>query len=386
MAKPTVDSLNRTLDGLERRYAAEFAGRARHTRDLEVMEKLASKAAAVLAKARKLPRKARGVSALVERAFERTRTYRTEVRAIAEAQTVGRPRVALQGLTTRAALLDKRYRRCFAGQARVSRDLELIRDLSWALRQTIAALEELAEEHPELAAEAELDRWHGQVALLAEEEDAIVEAQAAVADPAARMGTLATLANAQFAAYRTLFGGKPRASRSLRALDRITTSLDRLAREMADPSVQAVGEGQAAENLRLVERQLAGCRAERGPVAEAQAAMRPVERAGHLGAAANEVFKAYRIHFAGQDRRTRDLDLMDQLCERLAELEAEMFDLAGQLDPGGAGRANADNLEVVRRTWSSYEDEREKIREAQQGTPPPTPIQDATGFLDLLGK
>ncbi len=382
MAKPTVDSLNRTLDGLERRYAAEFAGRARHTRDLEVIEKLASKAAAVLAKARKLPRKGRGVSALVERAFERTRTYRTEARAIAEAQTVGRPRVELQGLVTRGALLDKRYRRCFAGQARVTRDLELLRDIAWTLRQTIAGLETLVEEHPELAPEAELDRWHGQVALLGDEEEAIVEAQAGVSDPAERVGTLATLANAQFAAYRTLFGGKPRASRSLRALDRITVSLERLSREMGDPAVLAAGGAQAADNLRLVEQQLAGCRAERGAIAEAQAAMRPSERAGHLGAAANEVFKAYRIHFAGQDRRTRDLPLMDQLCERLAELEGEMFDLASQ----GAGRANADNLEVVRRTWSSYEDEREKIREAQQGPPPPTPIQDATGFLNLLDR
>ena len=87
-----------------------------------------------------------------------------------------------------------------------------------------------------------------------------------------------------------------------------------------------------------------------------------MERLVHaLGEEANSLFEEYRGHFAGQDRATRDLSLLDRLFEALHDIARQMEDL----DRVRPDENNQRNLAVVLDHLRLYGREDDLIREAQ---------------------
>ena len=83
MAKPTVDSVSRLAEKFHRQYQAEYAGKPRHSRPLEPLERLIAKLRDLAHKAKKLPgERGRELAKVVS---ERLELYARERDAIAAA-------------------------------------------------------------------------------------------------------------------------------------------------------------------------------------------------------------------------------------------------------------------------------------------------------------
>lgn len=156
--------------------------------------------------------------------------------------------------------------------------------------------------------------------------------------------------------YLFRFADRPRATRSLDDLDLMLREAAALADEVAalPTSVSDELRAQTLERLSLY-------RAERDAIVEVQAGGPDAAAAGHLGARANALMGRYGRHFAGHDRRTRDLALLDELIEGLEDIQRH---LARLLSRGAAADVRGD-LEVVTENLAVYVAEREAIVEAR---------------------
>ena len=85
------------------------------------------------------------------------------------------------------------------------------------------------------------------------------------------------------------------------------------------------------------------------------------DRIGYLGGAANDVFSQYREHFAGQDRRSRDISLLAKLIEELWYLMGEM----DRIDQDDGDDTNARNLSIVTDQLRMYDREYGEIAKVQ---------------------
>lgn len=112
--------------------------------------------------------------------------------------------------------------------------------------------------------------------------------------------------------YQSNFAGHPRISRSVDLLNEMITE------------AEALLEGADAASAEAIEAELKLYRREATSIAEAQAQGEGVQSAHHSAAMAEQVFARYRRHFAGEDRRSRDLGLMDVMIEDL-EILAEQL-------------------------------------------------------------
>ena len=83
-----------------------------------------------------------------------------------------------------------------------------------------------------------------------------------------------------------------------------------------------------------------------------------------LGEAANKIFDEYRTHFSGQDRRTRDLAILNGYCEGLYHIARQM----NELDNVREHDVNQQNLATVLDHLRLYDREFQAIQEAQQGS------------------
>ncbi|MBU0550296.1 hypothetical protein KKF91_21030 [Myxococcota bacterium] len=118
--------------------------------------------------------------------------------------------------------------------------------------------------------------------------------------------------------YQSNFAGHPRISRSLTLLN-----------EMIAEAQALLGEASAPLSA-SIEAELALYRAEAAAISEAQSRGEVIAEAHHAAAMAEQVFARYRRHFAGQDRRTRDLGILAEMIEDLEALDGQ---LKGADDP-----------------------------------------------------
>ena len=81
-----------------------------------------------------------------------------------------------------------------------------------------------------------------------------------------------------------------------------------------------------------------------------------------LGGAANDVFDTFRKEFAGQDRKTRDLDKLSAMCDELDDIRRQMIDL-GRAEPSAS---NDSNIDIVSTQLANFEQESEQIALAQK--------------------
>lgn len=155
------------------------------------------------------------------------------------------------------------------------------------------------------------------------------------------------------ARYQFAFAGKPRITRDISMLDAIIRDAQTLfAKVPTGPSHATV--------RKLVQDRLKLYRDERQTIAQMQAQGPDARRAAVVATRANFVFASYRRNFAGQQRATRDLAMLDDMTSTLEVIADELQGLSAR----GAGNA-ANDLTVVRNNLEMYRKEREEIVTAQ---------------------
>lgn len=335
------------LDRLQEQYRIQFAGRARVSRDPEVMERMIEQLASVA------PQVA-GKPDLQTRWDDSNELFRKEFQAIMAARAVPG---ALQAHRLRqwAELSMGRYRRAFAGRNRHTRDLGLLEDLRTALEAQRARIAALHEESAALGLEADLGRIDNTLGLCRTESDQIRQArlQGSHEDQGTRY---ANLANTQFRLYQEGFAGKARLSREPARLTRIVTELEGIAAGMARLQAAGFASEPNDRNFKIVTERVHAYKAEAASIAEAHRTAPTNERVGALATAANALFEEYRDNFAGQDRSTRDEDLLDGIIERLwpvaRQMDAIDQELGDEINERNL-RLVTDNLVLYAREWDA---------------------------------
>ncbi|PKN58594.1 MAG: hypothetical protein CVU56_04950 [Deltaproteobacteria bacterium HGW-Deltaproteobacteria-14] len=369
MAKPTYDSVSRLADKLHRQYQAEYAGKPRHTRPLEPIERVIGKMRALAGKAAKLAGpKGREVEKIVT---DRLALYVHERDAIAAARfedpSVAEMHGLSQGINRALAL----WRRHFSGQNRLVVDLSLLDQIVSALAAARPRLAALLEEKRSLELSGALNTVESELMLIADERSEIEKARRN-ATPEQRAAALATRANRWLDQVRIHFTGHPRASCEPERLREIVRRLEAIAEEMRAPEHAAAH----ADNVALIAERTPALAAEADAIAAAIAAAKPREVASVLGAAANRIIELYAEHFAGQSRATRNLSLLGDLCDRLGSIRDQM---AGLLTDDDTVTAN--NLHIVESRLEAYEQEWVEIAKAKASQATGTPEDPLGGFL-----
>jgi len=363
-----LQALDHQLAHNDTAYQLHFAGRSRLTRDLGRIEGLWTSAQAVLAEARQLDASAQERAALVTRAEHQVSIYATERDAIAAAQRAAgasgrQAAVAAQ----RARIVVHRYIRHFAGQSRSTRDVALLADV-------LACLEPLAAEMERLGAatmpSAQEDlRWvAAHVAQFREERKAIAQASTD-APQDEQVSLLAQIANGLFAAYRTHFANQLRLTRRPELLARLIQAAEQVRDRMETLRLQGLRDDHNDANLDIVAQRVRAWRLELAAIrAERQRTSLPALVAD-LETAANAELESYAEHFAGQDRRTRDLDRLCAICDRLDEIERQLT----HLDEVREIPMLEARLATVRDALALYQDEYDAIAAAKKVRAGPGP-------------
>lgn len=360
MANLTLAQIRLQLDQVASEYDARFAGQSRVSRDLNDLNSLVRRAQQLLQDLEKLP-KSKDRAEVEQAARDAINLYDAERKEIMKARSLGPGFEEFSTLRGEANFVFSKYHRHFSGKARNTRDLGLLAEM-------IADLEGIEESMTELAPELKGQPGVAEdVALVSDnlkmyraERAEIIEARA-MGTPDEQASALAEVANAQFNLYEAHFAGKSRATRRpellQRMIDNLTETLQRMQALRSDGLRVEYNE----QNIGIVEQSLGTYRTELAEIRKARQTTKIADLQGMLGGAANEVFEAYRKGFAGQDRRTRDLDLLTTICDQLAEIGKQMASL-GAFEPTDQ---NTKNLQIVTDQRVLFEREYTMIEEAK---------------------
>jgi hypothetical protein len=133
------------------------------------------------------------------------------------------------------------------------------------------------------------------------------------------------------------------------------------AREIAQMAEALVGAEHETLRTTASER-LALYETERKAVLDAHAVGPEAARAVVVGSRANLIFARYRRHFAGQDRRSRDLGLLDELISDSEELQRISAELVVAKAPEGLRK----DLEIITENLALYRRERGSVDEGRR--------------------
>jgi hypothetical protein len=340
------------LDALTSQYQANFAGQSRATRDAALMASMRDGAAYLVEVVTGLPSSVER-DALLADALRARDLYVQEAAAILQAQRQAQdPDFAeARRLAQWARLTARRYLRHFAGQSRTTRDAGLLAEL-------IGDLERLSEDVAALAqtfASPELEETRAMVdnnlRLYRTERDEIHAAREQQT-PDQRTDMLAQLANAQFQVYADHFAAKSRSSRRPVLLERVIDNLQHTRVQMRNN----------AKNAEIVQGRLDFYQSELIEIRKSRETAQFEDLVGALGGAANQVFDEYKQHFAGHDRKSRELARLSKLCDQLYEVAHQMDDL----DRVKENATNVANLNIVLDNLNMYENEFDEITKVQR--------------------
>lgn len=153
--------------------------------------------------------------------------------------------------------------------------------------------------------------------------------------------------------YRARFAGFPRITRDAEEMGNILTAATELQRSAS--KMDADESERIATNIDLYQKELEGIKA-----AQAQDPMALVVH--RLSTWANYTQSRYARHFAGQQRRTRDLGILAGCIDDAERLIAEMESLAAKNTTTELNQA----LEITRNNLKVYRVERDRIREERK--------------------
>ena len=360
MANRTLANLEQEIADVTARYESDFAGQARATRDLAVMDELLNRLRSVVAELEKQA-KSDGATAALEQARGRLSMYQTERQAIVDAKAGGTEAVEFARLAAQANFVFARYQRHFAGQSRGTRDLGLLKEMVEELRTIRQRMSVILSVKPNTSYQTDADLVTRVVDQYTDETRQIERAQSE-GSPEERASRLADLANAQFAIYDKHFVEKSRITRRPALLQRVVENLRRIRSSMRELKLSGPAVENNRNNIGIVEQALRHNESELAEIRKARQAAPLADIMGMLGGAANDIFEEYRQKFAGKDRRMVDLTTISLLCDQLGEVARQMADMTRT----EKNEMNERNLDIVIERLSAYEEEWRAIREAQQ--------------------
>ena len=374
--------LNSELEKIHSRYQFRFAGQPRITRNLAELEAIVADASDVLRRASRLSRANGGETMTL--AQERVDLYTNERENVKEAQSGGPNPLHASLLATRANAVFANYRRHFAGKDRGTRDLGLLTEMLSDLSEIKSKMTDLLVEFDTEGLRADLNTVEQNMDLY-EREFTEIQNTRKMGSASEQVSRLATSANNQFALYSAHFAGKSRVSRRPNLIERIIGELKEIHIAMSEidmtqtgfnalTNVVSVGNDSTPNsdadrnnaNMDIVRSQIEAYENELSGIRAAKESTNVDTLIPELAKAANESFKAFDTNFAGQNRSTRDLALLNTIIDGLGEVERQM----ALLDRAYKDKTNADNLNIVRDTVVRFNREYTQIQEAQSGTTP----------------
>jgi len=332
-----VSQFGAQIDDIHTRYRARFAGFPRITRDPDELEQILNEASAL-----ETSSSAQFDADERARLTENKSLYERELAGIQEARAQGPAALVTHRLATWANFVQARYARHFAGQSRRTRDLGVLAEMIEDAGRLVTEMEALSQRANTAELQKSLETTRNNLAIYRVELDRIREDRKKLFG--ADRGTLfANLANDQFQRYRLHFANKGRISRNPRTLEHITAALAEIHQGMTALLEDGFNTQVHKKNMDLVEKNLAVYK-EEAPKIRAMRSEAPLaQRVGALGGAANDIFKEYRENFAGQNRKTRDLGLLNNLIEQLYLVGLQM----DEIDRTADDDSNSKNLGLV---------------------------------------
>lgn len=200
---------------------------------------------------------------------------------------------------------------------------------------------------------------------LYESEKKLIEQARAGGTQSVGFAKLGTQANFAFARYRRHFANKARNTRDLGLLAELIEELTKIQGQMQELMPKMGANTGAEQDLKLVTDNLALYRQERGEIVDARNSGTPDDQANTLAEVANDQFKLYRDHFAGQARATRRPQLLQRMIDSLEQIRDRMQTLRQQ---GLRADYNDKNIEVVVQNLEMYRSELKEIRTARETT------------------
>lgn len=267
--------------------------------------------------------------------------------------------------------LDKEYSDEFAGQSRITRDVDV---LDRMIKRAESILERV-DQIPAAAQGPELIRLRdaaaGTVELYKQERTAIVRAQE-VGPTFEAFSMEATNANLVFARYARHFAGKDRSTRDAALLGELVEDLKQIDKRMT----QLLEEGHVADFERdrsVVRENTTHYQREIDLIEKAYETGTREEQASLLATLANNQFSVYQGHFAGEPRVSRRPALLMRVVTSLRKIKERMDAFKTE---GLDAEFNTKNIAIVTDRLSVYETELAEVRKARQSTP----------MTDLMGE
>ncbi len=363
MSNTSFKDLQNQAKDVYKRYEAHFGGKARATRDLDLLDELLDELDDVVDGAKQSLNGGRNPAmvSLLEMAKKNLKVYREEREAIEKAKAEGPSSKEASRLVTEANLTFGRYYRHFANENRRTRDPGLLTELIVELERIRGQMQKLADAGDDSIG-SDIEVVETNLGMYRDEFRAIEQAQqSGTAEEQADIW--ASLANDQFGVYRAHFAGKPRPTRRPALLERVVSQLKRIHKAMFELKQGGLVSQGNERNMEIVSKNLEVYESELKEIRKARESVTTEQLVGSLGAAANEVMAEYREDFAGENRKTRDLEQLGLICDRLCEIAYQMR--AIQRDE--PTDINEKNLNIVLDSWTLYESEYKKVEQAQAG-------------------
>jgi hypothetical protein len=366
-----LEKIGQELDNLAAEYEAHFAGKPRNTRNPDNLAKLITRMRELLGRIEALPdspdngkpngQKDPEKDRLLDAVQGNLRVYEAERVAIVEAKAAGPEFEEMAELSSHANFIFARYARHFAGQSRTTRDMGLLAELIEELELVEVRMAEVVERSPIALLKNDLALVQRTLEMYRVEEGQIERVQSP-SEPEVHANVLANLANGQMRIYRVHFAGRSRMSRRPGLLQRVIAGLSRIHRSMTGLSRAGLNAEFNQKNIAVVEGSLRMYQGELGEIRKVRQEASLEQLMAALSQEANLLFEEYGKGFAGKDRKGVDLQALSDLCDRLGEVRRQMRDLSrAKVDED-----NDRNLQVVGQQLGLFEQEYERVRQAQQ--------------------
>ena len=280
-----------------------------------------------------------------------------------------------QQLQERLDALHQQYHLHFAGQPRVTRNLEMMRQMhrgAEAVRSELSALPENA------ARTAVLSLARERIDLYASEAKAIDEARVSVGDRGVEGAWLGQRANHVIHRYRRHFAGRSRSTRDVSLMVEMTADLKALRAEMSTLS-SGWRSSSVEHDIGVVDSYLKLFQQEQVEIKAARDGATAETAEGIYAQLANYHFELYRLHFAGQPRVSRRPELLERMIGNLEGILSRMEALPAQ---GFHGEHNPQNMRVVADRLGQWREEIEQVRKVRSETP----LKQMVGELGRAGE
>ncbi len=362
MADTTLEGIEKQLADALEIYQNDFAGKDRQACDPDKLATLIAKVKSATTELDGLGAltAGEGAAALHKRLEDQRAIFERELGLIHAARDMGDSfeKFAVEGAAANFAF--DRYFRHFAGQARDTRDLGVLKELTEELRQikkrmTAVGGKKLPEQMANdiVLVQQNIERYQ-----LEEREIATAQKSGTPEEQADRY---AFLANQQFTVYANHFAGHSRLTRRPAMLVRVMENLKRYKAGMFELKSRGLDSESNANNIGIVDGRIKAYETELGEIRKVRSSNKLVDIMSALGGAANDVFQQYRDEFAGKDRTTVSLESLGTMLDKLDEVRRQMEEL-GRVEKN---ETNVQNQKVVREYQASWIGEYQAIRAAQ---------------------